>query len=238
VSSGQENVHEHQPSTEWQKVLAAGVRAQQLVPGAVAVGGAAAAIYAQHRVSVDTDHLLQDLRSRYQDIRELLESTPDWTTARLQPPVLLLGSIGGVEVGFRQMRRSMAIETVTYKAQTGPLVIPTLDEMIGMKAYLAYSRNATRDYLDFAALASCAEQPAVLASLLRSDERYGELQEHSVALEIAKVLAEPDPFDRDTIDLTLYKGIQPPWNDWNHVAATCIHFGLLFAEALMGNWEG
>ncbi len=231
-----------QPATpeclaDWHKVLAAGVRGQQLVSGAVAVGGTAAALYAHHRVSVDTDHLLADLRNRFQEVRERLESTADWETVRIQPPVLILGSIGGVEVGFRQMRRSATIETVTHMTPAGPLVIPTLDEMIGMKAYLAYSRNATRDYVDFAALASCTDQPQVLASLRRSDQRYGELQAHSVGLEIAKALAEPAPYDWDAVDLTAYKGIQPPWTDWTKVAAISTHFGVLLGESLVGETE-
>jgi hypothetical protein len=232
-----QHANSHAPCDDWHQILAAGVRAQELISGAIAVGGTAAALYAHHRVSLATDHVLADLRQRFEEVRDTLESAADWKTARVQPPVLLLGSINGVEVGFRQMRRSSPIQSVTHFTSAGPLVIPTLDELIGMKAYLAYSRNATRDYLDFAALTSCANEHVVLASLKLSDPRYGELQTHSVGLEIAKALVEPAPYDLDEVDLTSYKGLKPPWNDWDKVAMICLRFGLLLAEALVAGTE-
>src|SRR6266487_335980 len=84
------------PSAEWSRVLAAGVQAQRLVPGAVCVGGTAAALYAGHRVSYDTDHLLSGLRDHFEEIRAHLEAQREWKTARVTPPVLILGSLGDV----------------------------------------------------------------------------------------------------------------------------------------------
>jgi len=225
--------HPEQPAQRWVNVLRAGVEAQELVPHAVASGGTAAALYAHHRLSMDVDHLVSDLSERFEEIRETLERTPHWTTARVHTPKMILGALHEVPVGFRQMLRSLPIGTATVQTPSGPLVVPTLDEMIGMKAYLAYSRRATRDFLDFAALASCLDGPAVLASLLRSDERYGELQTDSVGLEIAKALAEPDPYDLESVDLREYKGVKPPWNQWSRVEETCRSFGTLLAEALL-----
>jgi hypothetical protein len=89
----------------WDDILRAGVRAQQLIPGCVAVGGTAAALYARHRISMDTDHLLPNLSAKFDDALQTLEASPDWKTARTQRPVLILGSIVGVEVGYRQQRR-------------------------------------------------------------------------------------------------------------------------------------
>jgi hypothetical protein len=84
-----------------------------------------------------------------------------------------------------------------------------------------------------AALASSIEESASLASLLMSDERYGELQTDSVGLEIAKTLCEPLPYDLENLDLSEYKGIKPPWDSWPHVAGICKHFGLQLAESLL-----
>ena len=218
---------------QWEAVLRAGVEAQRLVSGSIAVGGTAAAMYAQHRLSMDTDHLLPDLTERFDEVRESLEQNPTWKTARVVAPKMILGSIGSVQVGFRQMIRTLPVETNELSTATGPLVVPTLDEMIGMKAYLAYSRRATRDFLDFAALSACTDAETVLGSLLRSDERYGELQTDSVALEIAKVFAEPKPFDLDSVDLALYKGVRPPWNDWSHIASICKFFGTRMIDELL-----
>lgn len=72
-----------------------------------------------------------------------------------------------------------APETETVPTEAGPLRIPTLNEMLGMKAFLAYDRNATRNYIDFA-LFSEGVSPEVLASLRKLNHRYRSLQTSSV----------------------------------------------------------
>ncbi len=231
--SGEPRFDEH----TWQLVLRAAVASQQIIPEAIAVGGTAAVLYAHHRLSVDTDHLLLDLKDRFDVVRELLEDSGKWETARVQPPVLILGSLEGIEIGFRQSRRSLPIETELLETPAGMLRVPTLEELIGMKAYLSYSRRATRDFLDFAALSTLVDKKEVLATLFRSQKRYGELQTSSVSLEIAKSLSDPQPYDLDDVDLTTYKGIQPPWNHWDHVAEQCRLLGNEFGEALIEHGE-
>lgn len=159
------------------------------MPGCIAVGGSAAAVLARHRVSHDTDHLLADLTSRFDSVLGALEQHAEWRTA----PVLILGSIGGVQVGFRQARHRGPIQTRIVDTPGGPLIVPTLDEMIGMKAYLAVARNTTRDYVDFAALASLAGDGASIEALLKSQDRYGHLQTGSISLAIADRLSHPAP---------------------------------------------
>ncbi len=220
-------------ATEWAGILKAGVHAQRLVPGAVCVGGTAAALYAGHRISYDTDHLLPGLRDHFQEVRARLEAQPEWKTARVTPPVLILGSISNVEVGFRQLKRAKPVETQTVQTEAGPLVIPTLDELICMKAFLAYDRNATRDYLDFAALTECGSPQAVLGSLLKLDARYGALQTASVGLEVAKALCAAAPFDLDEAELPHYKGLTEKWHRWETTRTICQRFGVLLGEALV-----
>ena len=221
------------PTATWDAVIAAGVEAQRLVPGSIAVGGSAAALYAHHRISQDTDHLLADLVSHFQEVRDALEHDSRWRTARVQPPVLILGNIGGVEVGFRQARRRSVIQTSVMQTASGPIVVPTLDEMIGMKGYMAYSRNATRDFLDLAALMSLAGDDASLAALLQSNERYGHLQQTSVVLGIAGCLSDPRPFDLESVDLGNYKGLVPEWRDWSRVVRVCQTIGRKLTDRLV-----
>jgi hypothetical protein len=218
---------------QWFGILHAGVQAQQIVPGAVCVGGTAAALYAGHRISRDTDHLLSNLRERFDEVRSQLEARPEWKTARVTPPVLILGSIEGVEVGFRQIKRPIPVETQTVSTPAGPLVVPTLDELLCMKAFLAYDRNATRDYLDFAALTACASQEAVVDSLRKLDARYGALQSASVALEVAKALCAAAPFDLNEAELPHYKGLSSKWHRWETTRAICAQFGVLLGESLV-----
>ncbi len=125
---------------EWEAVLEAGVKAQSLIQDGIVVGGTAAALYAGHRISFGTDHLLTRLREHFEDVLGALTESPEWKTARMKRPVLILGSLNDVEVGFRQSVRTLPIETLTVSTSYGPLVIPTLDEMVGMKAFLAYRR--------------------------------------------------------------------------------------------------
>lgn len=216
----------------WEAVLSAGVKAQRLVPGAVAVGGTASALYAHHRVSHDTDHLVPSLSKDFDRLRAALEVSPDWRTARVQAPVLILGSIDGVQVGFRQPRHRGEIDALVMDTPAGPLRVPTLDELIGMKAFMAYARNAVRDYLDFAALSTCASEEAVLHALLKSDQRYGHLQTTSVGLEVAKRLSAPHPYDLGDVDLNEYKGLAPEWRSWPKVEQICRRFGSLLGERL------
>jgi hypothetical protein len=138
-----------------------------------------------------------------------------------------------VEVGFRQLKRRTPVETQTVQTPEGPLVVPTLDELICMKAYLAYDRSATRDYLDFAALSECAPEQAVLGSLLKLDARYGELQSASVGLEVSKALCAAAPFDLEESELPNYKGLSPKWHHWETTRRICQHFGVLLGEALV-----
>jgi hypothetical protein len=221
-------------ASKWEDILGAGARAQRLIPGSVAVGGTAAALYAGHRISHDVDNLLPALKDTFDAVLEALEQSPEWKTARIKKPVLILGNIEGVEIGFRQARRTEPIATVSISTPQGQVVIPTLAEMIVMKAFLAYSRNVVRDYLDFAALTTCTDEAHVLEALGSLDRLYGHLQSSSAALEVAKTLSKPEPTDLQGADLSRYRALAPGWHDWRRTEQICQHFGVLFGQRLVG----
>ena len=220
--------------SRWRAVIESGIKAQQLVADVAAVGGTVAALYAGHRISFDTDHLSASLKDHFDEVLVQLTETPEWKTARIKRPVLILGSVNGQEVGFRQLRSSQPFEKAILRTPYGDLIAPTLGELIGMKAYLAYFRNATRDYLDFAALSECLGETETIRSLLRLDDKYGELQTTSVRLEVAKSLALPEPFDLQSTNLAEYKALSADWQDWQKTLEICRHYGALLAEKLMG----
>ncbi len=56
---------------EWERVLSSAARLQRVLPDAVLVGGTAAVLYAKHRLSIDADHVLTDLRHRAGRLRSL-----------------------------------------------------------------------------------------------------------------------------------------------------------------------
>ncbi|MCC6136926.1 MAG: hypothetical protein LM550_07140 [Candidatus Contendobacter sp.] len=70
---------------------------QRILPEAVLVGGATSALYAKHRLSTDADHIVTDLRHRFDTVLAELESVAGWKTARTQRPVQILGGLDELE---------------------------------------------------------------------------------------------------------------------------------------------
>lgn len=209
---------------DWQAVLAAAARLQQLLPDAVLVGGSAASTHAGHRVSFDDDHVLTDLRDRFDDVLSHLEEQDEWTTARLNRPVLILGSLDGIETGIRQLIRRRPLEVEELAGPTGPIRVPTLPEMLRIKTWLVLRRNATRDYLDVVALAERlgSEQAARVA--LELDDYYEDQVGAAgwrVATQLARQLAEPAPYDLSEVDLRSYRRLDPRWQEWSAVTNAC-----------------
>lgn len=208
----------------WDAVLAAAARLQELVPDAILVGGTAAALHAGHRVSFDDDHVLGDLRSRFDDVLEQLEREEGWLTARVNRPVLVLGSLDGVETGIRQLIRTRPLEVEEVDGPYGQIRVPTLEEMLRVKAWLVLRRNATRDYLDVVALADRLGTAEAAAVTLALDEYYDDQRRASgrpVATQLARQLAEPAPYDLSDVDLQTYRELDDRWRDWSEVVAAC-----------------
>jgi hypothetical protein len=175
------------------KVIEVGARMNGVVPEGVAVGGAVCALYVQHRLSIDINFVLRDLRGHFGEVRDRLLGQPTWKEARIRSPHLILGSVEGVEVGFRQLRRQTPIETQRLQTPEGSLTIPTVAEMLRIKAFLAYERNATRDFYDFAELAARLPRKSVVEILLSLDEKLGWEQQPAALLETVKALVHCEP---------------------------------------------
>jgi hypothetical protein len=60
----------------------------------------------------------------------------------------------GSRRGVRQLRRARPLETTVMRVGGHDVTLPTLPEVLRIKAFLCLERNAARDYLDVAALAS------------------------------------------------------------------------------------
>ncbi|MGH3665498.1 MAG: hypothetical protein ACRDU8_05325 [Egibacteraceae bacterium] len=206
------------------EVLAAAERLQRLLPATVLVGGSAAAAHARHRVSFDDDHALADLRERFATILSALEEDGGWVTARIKPPVLILGSLDGIETGIRQLRRRRALEVEELDVGGHRLRVPTLPEMLRVKAWMALDRNATRDYLDVVALADRMGEEHAVDTLAVLDDYYADQRGETgarIVTQVAKQLAEPLPYDRDDIDLGHYRELAARWRRWDNVADAC-----------------
>jgi hypothetical protein len=212
--------------SELVRVLESAARLQEVVPDAVLVGGSAAALWTSHRTSFDHDHVLQDLSDRFDAVLEAIEATHGWVTNRVSPGKIILGELGDIESGVRQLIRSRPLEVTEVSLPSGQVLrVPTPDETLRIKGYLIVRRNQVRDYLDVAAL-SDKYGIAHAADVLRHIDDYYSDQRgpgpEGVASQLARQLADPKPADARTIgQLGRYKDLDARWTDWGNVTGVC-----------------
>jgi hypothetical protein len=217
---------------DWDRVLSASAHLQRILPDAVLVGGSATAIYAQHCMSVDADHVLTDLRERLDRVLAELESVAGWKTARVQ----ILGKLDGIETGIRQLIREVPLEIQLQHVEVDgaklEIALPSPQEMLRIKAVLILKRNATRDYLDFAALADRIGMPATLAVLATFDALYPQANGESPLVQLQTQLSSPQPYDLDEVKLAEYKQLEARWHRWEIVAVQCGRVAVKLLETL------
>ena len=228
-------------SPRFEEVLEAAARLQELVPDAVLVGGSAAAHHAGHRMSFDDDHVIEDLTERFDRVLEALEGSDGWVTARIKRPVLILGSLDGVETGVRNLIRRRPLEIEQIDIGSRKVRVPTLEETLRIKAWLCLIRNATRDYLDLVALADRLGREAAADVVWSMDEYYQDQigsGGRRVATQVAKQLADPKPGDLDDVDLRFYRQLERRWQDWGAVADASRALATLVLERAAGTQRG
>ena len=219
---------------DWERLLAAERHLQALVPGSILVGGTAAALHASHRWSLDGDQVVADLRERFDEVLADLEAVAGWVTDRVRRPVVILGRLDGIMTGIRQLRRTEPLETEVIEG----LRVPTLAEMVRIKAWLLATRHTVRDYLDTVVLLERLGEGAAPVAFARFDQIYMQPNGTSPLVEVADRLAIASPSDLPEIDLRTYRGLTPPWNEWTHVAARGRQWARVLAAAVLGGAEG
>ena len=214
---------------DWERLLAAERHLQYLVPGTVLVGGTAAGLHAGHRVSIDGDHVLSDLRERFDEVLTALEAVAGWTTERVQRSAPISSQLDGILTGVRQLRRTRPLET----EEVAGLRIPTLAEMARIKAWLLVTRNTVRDYLDTVVLCERLGEHGVAQAMGSFDEIYRQPTQASTLAEVVERLAAAAPRDATEVDLHRYRALQPPWTDWTHVATRGQHWAETIARVVL-----
>jgi hypothetical protein len=210
---------------DWERLLAAERHLQALLPG-----GSAAALHLGHRVSLDGDHVLTDLRDRFDEVLAALEEAAGWQTRRVAKPVLILGRLDGIPTGIRQLRRTRPLETEVIEG----LNVPTLAEMARIKAWLLATRVTVRDYLDTVVLLERLGPGGVAEALADFDSLYAQPSGTSVLAEVVARLGDAAPGDLAAVDLTTYRGLVPPWNEWVHVAERGRSWAVVLAGLVLG----
>lgn len=206
---------------DWDEVLSAASRLQGLVREAVLVGGTASALFAGHRTSYDADHIIPNLRQNFDEVLASLEVVAGWQTARVKRPVLILGSLDGIETGVRQLIRTEPLETTEIFARGEKIVVPTEGEILRIKGALILKRNATRDYLDFAALSKHLGNDASHKALEKFDVLYPQPNGESALQQLYLQLANPHPFDLREVNLSTYRNLSEYWQNWDNVLQQC-----------------
>jgi hypothetical protein len=219
---------------EWEQVLSSAAHLRHILPDAVLVGGTAAAIYTGHRMSTDADHVLTNLRQLFDQVLAELESVAGWKTARVRPPVQILGSLDGIETGIRQLIRDRPLDTTEIERFGQRLTVATLAEKLRIKAVLILKRNATRDYLDFAALADRMGDEDATSALCSFDSIYPQPNGESALQQLQIQLASPLPYDLDEVNLSEYKGLSSRWHDWSAVQSACAACATLIFDRIVG----
>lgn len=203
-------------------LLESAAHLQQLVPGAVLVGGSAAILYADHRESRDHGHVVADLADRFEMVLEAVEEDEGWATNRVTPGKVILGNLDGIEAGVRQMTRKTPLEVATISVPSGgEVTVPTIEETLRIKAFLIVRRNQTRDYLDLAALSESLGVDRAAKVLDQIDDYYADQhgEGDGVASQLVRQLSNPQPADSAVTDqLSSYRRLSRRWSDWSAVA--------------------
>ena len=121
---------------DWEQVLASAAHLQRVLPEAILVGESASAVFAKHRLSTDTDHVLTNLAEHFDQVLAELESIAGWTTARVTRPVQILGNLDGIETGVRQLIRKKPLEFTQIDYQGETITLPTEAEILRIKGVL------------------------------------------------------------------------------------------------------
>lgn len=212
------------------QVIEQGLALQALLPelNLVAIGGTAATLHCDHRFSLDIDCATPLLAEWFSSTVESLERWDGWSTLRMNPPNLILGTRQGVELALRQNRRAAPLQTTKVQG----LVIPTVKEMLRVKGFLMLERRATRDYVDFVALASRLDQEAALQALGYLNCVYEERGFQTVVTRFAEACECP-PLDLQVVPLGSYRGLRAPYTHWSFVAENCRRLGRLLIKREM-----
>jgi hypothetical protein len=167
---------------------------------------------------------------RFDEVLAELESVAGWKTARVQRPVQILGSLDGIETGIRQLIRDEPLETVVVESRGARITIPTEGEILRIKGVLILKRNATRDYLDFVALADHMGDESVAHALQSFDRLYQQDNGESPLQQLQVQLANALPYDLEETELSEYKNLDPRWHDWQAVKAACSHLSTVIFD--------
>ncbi len=188
---------------DWEMLLSSAPRVARIVPGSIFADASGAEA--------------EEVRRRFAAALVDLERVAGWRPTPVGRMSITDGRFDVIETTIRDRARSGPLETTVEVGPWGDVEVPTIAEMLRIKAWLVISRNAARDYRDTAAVAQRLGIKSALTSLATLDELHPQSNGASVLQQLARQLSEPLPFD----EIDSSHRVQPPWNEWSYVARRC-----------------
>ena len=141
---------------------------------------------------------------------------------------------GTTDNGARQSyQRRSPVETTHVQLPTGDrLLIPTGAEALRLKGYLIMCRNSRRDYTEFADMVDAIEPETAATVLAGMDSYYCRqpaerlAQQHWMATQLVRRLADPDPSDIAETQLSEVDARA----DWEDVRQRCLSVAVAMLE--------
>ena len=130
------------------------------------------------------------------------------------------------------MIREQPLETQEIAIGDVRLVVPTEAELLRIKGVLILKRNATRDYLDFAALAERIGAERVVEALAPLDQLYPQSNGESALQQLQVQLSNPLPYDLEDTNLSEYRRLDPKWHNWERVKEVCANTAVELFKSL------
>jgi len=132
----------------------------------------------------------------------------------------------------RQLIRNDPLETEQVSVRNHTITVPTMAEMLRIKAVLILKRNATRDYIDFVAMHDRLGMKLTLAAMSSFDRLYPQPNGESPTQQLIVQLSSPMPYDLSQTDLSEYKKLSSRWHDWSVIRKACVECALQLAPTL------
>ncbi len=130
------------------------------------------------------------------------------------------------------MIRDEPLETTQIDYLGEKITVPTEAEILRIKGVLILKRNATRDYLDFIALADHLGTEKMIEALRSFDHLYPQPNGESALHQLQIQLAQPLPYDLEELNLAEYKDLDSRWQNWQNVKTACMDFATLIFDQI------
>jgi hypothetical protein len=188
---------------DWETLLTSASHVSRIVPGSIFADA--------------SDAKAEEVRHRFAAALFDLERVAGWLPAPVGRMSIADGRFDGIETTIRERARSGPLETTVEVGPWGEVEVPTLAEVLRIKAWLVISRNAARDYRDTTAIAERLASEKAIFALATLDDLYPQSNGASALQQLVRQLAEPLSFD----EIGSSHLVQAPWNECPYIVRRC-----------------